>query len=73
MSHDTSSTVAHGDQRIPVLPVAYQTHTVANPFCWDSTCACHQNIEARIEVARAHRDGLCTSEEAARLLAGKQV
>lgn len=74
MSHDdTSRTTAHEDKLSPVLPVAYQAHTLANPFCWDSTCTCHQNIEARIQVAQAHRDGLCTVEEATRLLDGKQV
>jgi hypothetical protein len=73
MSHNTSSTAAHGDKRIPIVHGTYQEHTASNPFCWDIRCACHHDVEACLQVVQAHRDGLCTVEEAARLVAGKQV
>jgi hypothetical protein len=74
MSHnDTSSRAAHMAKRIPVFHGAYQAHTISSPFCWDIRCACHHDVEACMQVAQAHRDGLCTVEEAARLVAGKQV
>ncbi|HEU5379653.1 MAG TPA: hypothetical protein VFV38_29875 [Ktedonobacteraceae bacterium] len=39
---------------------------------WDSTCPCHQDIAAIAQIARAHLDGLCTTLEAERIIAGKQ-
>jgi hypothetical protein len=73
MSHNPSSTAALGNKRISVIYGTYEEHTVNNPFCWNIRCACHHDVEACMQVVQAHRDGLCTAEEAARLVAGKQV
>ncbi|MGH2480425.1 MAG: hypothetical protein ACRDHW_12290, partial [Ktedonobacteraceae bacterium] len=53
-------------------PVTSQEHTLARPFCWDMTCPCHRDLAALARVAWAHHEGLCTAEEAGRIIAGKQ-
>ncbi|MGH2506444.1 MAG: hypothetical protein ACRDHZ_03360 [Ktedonobacteraceae bacterium] len=73
MPHDTTTTAASDGNTMPMRPIAPQEHTPMHPFCWNSACACHQNSEARAQVAMAHRDGLCTAEEAARIIAGKHI
>ncbi|MEO7021374.1 MAG: hypothetical protein ABI234_14555 [Ktedonobacteraceae bacterium] len=73
MAYDTTTTPASDDHTIPLPRVVYQEHTAMHPFCWNNACSCHQDSEARMQVAMAHRDGLCTAEEAARIIAGQQI
>ena len=67
------SIVEYGDNFIPVLPTEYLEHTQDRPFCWDDTCPCHRDLDALEHVAWDHHEGLCTVEEAGRLLTGKQI
>lgn len=54
-----------------VVPVDYSEHTANSPFCFDSSCACHEDDEAIAAVNQAVQDGLITPEEATDLVLGK--
>ena len=60
---------------IPVIPVSEGSliHTPDNPFCYDKACGCHEDPELIAEVAGAVSQGLLTTGEATRLVAGKTV
>ncbi|MGH2479057.1 MAG: hypothetical protein ACRDHW_05320 [Ktedonobacteraceae bacterium] len=76
MSKRTSTSltiVESGDNFIPIIPVESVEHTSTRPFCWDMTCPCHQDLEALARIAWAHHEGLCTAEEAGRIIAGLQM
>ena len=60
------------DDFIPILPIEYVENTPAHLFCRDMTCPCHRDIDALARVAWAHHEGLCTAEEAGRIIAGLQ-
>jgi hypothetical protein len=50
-----------GDNFTLVIPVEDDTlHTPENPFCWDSTCPCHEDQENIQAVAQQVQDGLLT-------------
>jgi len=53
-----------GDNFIPVIPVDYKEHTHSHPFCWNSSCPCHEDREAIAEVNQAVNNGLMTPQEA---------
>lgn len=65
--------VEYGDNFIPVIPVDYLEHTTERPFCWDSTCPCHDDYDAVAQIVAAFDDGLCTSIEVYRICAGQQI
>lgn len=72
MEQQQYTIIIYGENFIPVIYVDHLIHTKAYPFCWDITCPCHQDLEALAQVAQAHEDGLCTTEEAKRIMAGRQ-
>jgi hypothetical protein len=62
-----------GDNFIPVIPVDEIKHTSNQPFCWDSSCPCHEDQELIQSVAQQVQDGLFTPDEASRFTAGKTL
>ncbi len=56
-----------------VVPVDELIHTNENPFCWDSTCPCHEDPTLISEVAENVQDGLMTSQEATDFVAGRTI
>ena len=64
--------IQYDDNFLPELSTTYAEHTPAHPFCRDMTCPCHRDIDALARVAWAHHEGLCTAEEAGRIIAGLQ-
>lgn len=65
---------AYGDTFIPVIPVEDETlHSLDTPFCWESTCPCHEDATLIAEVAEAVIDGLLTPREATDFVAGRMV
>lgn len=46
-------------------------HTNGTPFCYDTTCPCHEDSLLIAEVAHFVEDGLLTSDEATGLVAGR--
>ena len=63
----------YGDNFIPVIPVDELLHTPEKPFCWDSTCGCHEDELFIAEIAQAVSDGLLTPDEATDFVAGRTV
>ncbi len=61
------------DNFIPVVPVDHIEHTKEHPFCFDGSCACHEDAEAIAKVNQALQDGLITSEEATDFVKGKGI
>lgn len=64
---------SYGDNFIPVIPVDDKEHTQDHPFCYDNTCACHENPEAISHVQQAYSDGEVTAQEATDIVRGKTV
>lgn len=65
---------AYGDNFIPVIPVENETfHSPDIPFCWESTCPCHEEATQIAEVAEAVTHGLLTDDEATAFVAGSMV
>jgi hypothetical protein len=62
-----------GDNFIPVIPVDYPLHSAELPFCYDSTCGCHEDELLIAEVAEAVTNGLMTPGEATDFVAGRTV
>ena len=56
-----------------VIPVDYLLHTPGNPFCYDTTCGCHDDQSLIAEVSVFVSDGLMTPEEATDFVAGKMI
>jgi hypothetical protein len=48
-------------------------HTADHPFCWNSTCQCHEDQEAIVTVQQYISDGLMTTYEATLLVSGRTV
>ena len=48
-------------------------HTPDHPFCYDPTCICHANQEARARVQEWLEQGLMTADEASVYLAGRTL
>jgi hypothetical protein len=46
-------------------------HTPLQPFCYDTTCPCHEDDEAIAAVYQAMQDGLITPEEATDFVLGR--
>ena len=57
-----------------VVPVEEDLlHTSDHPYCWDSTCPCHENQEAFVHIQQYVFDGLMTPDEAVLFVAGRTV
>ena len=64
----------YGDNFAFVIPVEdVLLHTPEKPFCWDSTCNCHEDELLIAEVAEAVFNGLLTPDEATDFVAGRTV
>ncbi len=48
-------------------------HTPDHPFCYDPTCTCHANQEARERVQEWLERGLMTADEASAYIAGRTL
>ena len=48
-------------------------HTDEHPFCYDSTCGCHESPDVIAEVAQDVADGLLTPQEASDFVTGKLI
>lgn len=46
-------------------------HTADHPFCWNSTCGCHEDQDAIATVQQYIVDGLLTPGEAALFVSGR--
>ena len=46
-------------------------HTADHPFCWNSTCECHEDQEAIAAVQQYILDGLMTPDEATLFVSGR--
>jgi hypothetical protein len=56
-----------------LLPVDAIEHAPDKPFCWDSTCLCHED-EREIGIVAQHvAQGLFTPEEATDFVGGKGI
>jgi hypothetical protein len=65
---------AFGDNFIPVIPTEDELlHTTENPFCWDSSCDCHEDSDSIAIVAQHVQDGLFTPQEATNFVNGKTI
>ena len=60
-------------QLLVVLMEDEPLHTDDKPFCPDPACPCHEDREAINAVNEAVEAGILTTDEATRLIAGKQV
>lgn len=59
---------------IPIPMEDELLHTDASPFCYDPSCACHEDHALAIaQVADAVQAGLLTPEEASAFVAGKTL
>jgi len=63
----------YGDNLIPVIPVDEHEllHTADHPFCWNSTCECHEDDVAIFQVSLFVQDGLMTPDEATLFVSGR--
>jgi hypothetical protein len=62
-----------GDNFIPVIPVDYLEHTIEKPFCWNGSCACHEDLDNIAQVAQQVQEGLFTLQEATDFVAGRGI
>jgi len=46
-------------------------HTHDHPFCWNSTCECHEDQDAILAVQQYILDGLLTPDEATQFVSGR--
>ena len=46
-------------------------HTADHPFCWNSTCECHEDQDAIATVQQYIVDGLMASDEATSFVSGR--
>ena len=56
-----------------VIPVDELEHTPEKPFCWDSSCPCHEDDLLIEEVAIFVQQGLMTPQEATDFVAGRGI
>jgi hypothetical protein len=56
-----------------LVPVEYELHTPATPFCYDQTCPCHEDQEDIASVAQYVDAGLLTPQEATDFVGGHTV
>jgi hypothetical protein len=64
----------YGDNFAIVVPVEdVLLHTLDKPFCWDSTCGCHNDETLFREVQQFVLEGEMTAHEAMLFIAGKTV
>lgn len=65
----------YGDNFIVVIPIEEgdMLHTAQHPFCYNETCFCHEDAEQIASVNEYYQQGLVTSEEATRIVGGKQL
>ncbi|HVB22316.1 MAG TPA: hypothetical protein VNG51_10255 [Ktedonobacteraceae bacterium] len=64
----------YADNFIPVVPIDYMLHDDGHSFCpADPTCPCHEDPLLIAEVAQDVSNGLCTPEEATRIVKGVQI
>ena len=56
-----------------VVPVDYLLHTPEKPFCYDQTCACHEDELLIGEVAQHVLDGTLSNENATDFVRGKGI
>jgi hypothetical protein len=63
----------YGDNFIIVIPDTQPLHTPEHPFCGVPTCPCSENTDALTELDQAISEGLITSDDATRIIAGKTV
>ena len=61
------------DNFIPVIPVDNLEHTPEKPFCWDSSCPCHEDDLLIEEVSVFVQEGLMTPQEATDFVAGRGI
>lgn len=61
------------DNFIPVIPVDDLEHTPEKPFCWDSSCPCHEDDLLVEEVSVFVQEGLMTPQEATDFVAGRGI
>ncbi len=63
-----------GDNFILVIPVEDELiHSQENPFCFDSTCPCHEDQDSIAIVAQHVQDGLFTPQEATDFVNGRTI
>ncbi len=53
-----------------LVPVEYELHTPATPFCYDQTCPCHEDQDDIALVAQYVKGGLLTPQEASDYVGG---
>jgi hypothetical protein len=64
----------YGDNFAIVIPVEDELlHTLDKPFCWDSTCGCHNDETLLRETQQFVLDGVMTPDEAVIFVVGKTV
>ncbi len=61
------------DNYIPVIPVDAILHSDAKPFCYNSTCLCHEDSETIAQVNQYVQDGLITPRDATNIVNGKTI
>lgn len=60
--------------RFTVIDLDERQHTDARPFCADTSCLCHEDIDLIEQfVLTPWREGLLTNEEGLRLQHGQQI
>ena len=63
-----------GDNFIPIVAVEGELdHTKENPFCFDSTCPCHEDHILISDVWQQVQDGLFTPKEATEFVNGRTM
>lgn len=63
----------YGDNFVLVVPVDYLVHNLDKPFCYDSTCGCHDDMILISEVEQHVTNGLMTPTEATLFVSGRTV
>lgn len=63
----------YADNFIPVILVDEREHAEDKPFCWDSSCPCHEDTVLISEVAGFVEQGLLTPQEATDFVAGRTI
>lgn len=61
------------DNFIPIIVCDHLEHTADRPFCWDTTCPCHEDPGLIREVDHACQDGLITAENATTIVQGHNI
>jgi hypothetical protein len=57
-----------------LVPVVYELHTPATPFCYDQTCPCHEDQDDIVALVALYVEGgLLTPQEASDYVGGHTV